>query len=400
MDIGQDDEPASDELLGRPDIMNRIPGTSQFGDWAYVPIDVKSSHELQKYQKLQLAFYAYLLSETQGSAVRLAAIVNADKIQIPFEVSTVMSEMQDIVATLRAVRDGKKPDAVLRKGCFDTGLWGELCKKDAESTDDIALLYNVDVRKLAALRGLGVRTVAEAAEIDPEALDHAAKGLTEHGLDVIKLQAQSLKRGLVLVREPVVVQPHGLEIHFDIESDPPNDLDYLYGILIRHPDGDEYLPFVAHGGTPAAERRMWQEFLEWIGTLPDTYTVYHFAPYERSRLSVLENRYGRDARLDKFRANLVDLKDSLRHTMVFPLYFYGLKYICKFLGFKWRSSVKSGGASVDAFEQYVKTGDESILDDIILYNEDDVRATAFLRDWLTKYARQINSYEPPYPWSV
>ncbi len=385
------------DLLGKPDLLYRIPGTSAFGDWQYMPIDVKSTRELQKYQKLQLAFYAHLLSKVQGAEVAAAGIVNAERAQIVFDVRETVPEMLELIETLRAVREGKRPEAVLRKACFDTGVWGELCKKSAEAADDIALLYNVDVKKLAALRSLGIKTVAQAAEMDPQALEGAVKGLTLRSLEVAKLQAQSLKRHQVIIREPVPLTPDGLEIHFDIESDPPNDVDYLYGILIRHPEGDEYKAFVSR--SLEGEKQMWREFLAWIATLPPLYTVYHFAPYEKSRLAVLESRYGKDERLDLFRGRMVDIKDALRHTVTLPLYFYGLKYIAKFLGFAWRSQVKGGGASVDAFERYLKTKDEGILDDIILYNEDDVRATAFLRDWLSRYAAEVTTYEPPYPWA-
>lgn len=386
-----------DDLLGRPDLLCRVPGASVYGDWSYIPIDVKSSHELQKYQKLQLAFYSYILSHVQGAVVAQAAIVNVDHVQLGFDPLLIQDEMLELVNTLRAVRDGQKPEAVLRKACFDTGVWGDLCKKNAQDTQDIALLYNVDVRRLAALRSLGVKTVADAAVMDTQALEGAVKGLTLHGLEVAKLQAQSLLNNRVIIREPITVIPQGLEIHFDIESDPPNDRDYLYGILIRTPVGDEYRAFVARG--PDGEKKMWNEFLDWIASLPPLYTVYHFAPYEKTRLAVLEQRYGMDERLNPFRSRMVDLKDSLRHTVTFPLHFYGLKYIAKFLGFSWRSQVKGGGASVDAYEKYIQTQDEAILNDIILYNEDDVRATAFLRDWFAKYAQEVTVYEPPYPWS-
>ncbi|MCI0479321.1 ribonuclease H-like domain-containing protein, partial [Candidatus Uhrbacteria bacterium] len=68
------------------------------------------------------------------------------------------------------------------------------------------------------------------------------------------------------------------------------------------------------------------------------------------------------------------------------------------LGFSWRGDVKGGGQSVDVFERYLETGDRSLLEDIILYNEDDVRATAHLTDWLRTYATERTSYEGPYPW--
>ena len=387
----------SGDLTGRPDLLERREGASALGGWYYVPVDVKSSHEIQKYQKLQLAFYAKLLDDAQGRYPDTAAIINIDRDPLPFDPAGSREELEDLLERLRALCAGDKPAPVLRKTCFDTGVWGEVCKKYAEKTNDIALLFNVSTPKLEALRSLGVKTVDDAADMDPDALAGAAKGLTLHGLDTIKRQAISLKTKEVIIRKPVEITTLGLEIHFDIESDPPNDRDYLYGFLIRHPSGEkEYTPFVAE--SLEQEGTMWRSFLAWLETLPPEYTVYHFAPYETSRLRVMIERYGGSHWLDLFMSRMVDLKEIFIHSITIPEYFYGLKYICRFLGFDWRSDVASGGASVDAFEKYLETGDRAILDSIILYNEDDVRATEFLLRWLETYAREVTSYEKPYPW--
>lgn len=385
-----------EDLLGKPDLLYRIPGTSILGNYTYIPIDIKSSHSLQKYQKLQLSFYAYLIEKNIGGEMTAASIVNANKVHIGFDPRLVRTEMLDIVETLRDIRNGKKPACVLRKNCSNIGVWGAVCEADAKAKNDIALLYNVDVKRLAILRELGIHTVYDAARMNPKELEGIAKGLTLHGLEVIKLQAESILHEKVIIREAVSLIPQGIEIHFDIETDPPNDYDYLYGILIRDAKGDTYRAFVARG--EGGEKKMWNEFLTWIGSLPLSYTVYHFSPYEKTRLSAMEARYGIDERLDVFRARMVDIKESVRHTITLPLYFYGLKNILKFLGFTWRSQVQSGGGSIDRYEEYIQTGDEKILDDIILYNEDDVRATAFLRDWITKYAGFVTTYVKPYPW--
>ena len=384
------------EWTGRPDLLERREGESALGNWYYVPVDVKSAHYLEKYHKVQLVFYATLLEKLQGRFPAEPAIINGDGVRLPFMAEEMIADFQSITEELERIRVGEKPDPVLRKSCFDTGVWGTLCKRDAEANNDIALLYNVDVQKLRMLRSLGVRTVADAAGMDPQALDGAAKGLRLHGLEVMKRQAQSLQTKEVVVREIVPVPTKGLEIHFDIESDPPNDVDYLYGLLIRKPEGDEYVSFVAE--RLEDEGILWKKFLAWLETLPPEYTVYHFASYEMTRLAVLEARYGGSQWLDLFRSSMVDLKELTTHAITFPLYFYGLKYIAKFLGFFWRSEVQGGGQSVDVFEKYLETRDRALLDSIILYNEDDVRATALLKDWLARYAQEVTSYDEPYPW--
>lgn len=385
------------DWTGRPDLLERHDEPSKLGAWHYVPVDVKSTHALEKYQRMQLVFYATLLERLQGRFPARPAILNRDGIRIEFDAAEYISEFEALVVELERLRAGERPDPVLRKSCKDVGTWGAACEQLAFSQNDIALLYNVDVRRLRALRELGVRTVADAAEMDPVTLDGMAPGLRLHGLEVAKMQAQSLQYQWVMVREPVTLPTGGLEIHFDIESDPPNDMDYLYGILIREPSGDRYLPFVAE--SLEGEEGMWRAFLAWIETLPKEYHVYHFASYEHARLSVLEGRYGGSAALNEFRERMVDLKEMTSGSIVFPLYFYGLKYIAKFLGFSWRGDVKGGGQSIEVFERYLATNDRALLDSIITYNEDDVRATAHLADWLRKFARERTSFEKPYPWT-
>lgn len=386
------------DWTGRPDLLERHEGPSALGNWYYVPIDVKSTHHLEKYQKFQLVFYATLLERIQKRFPAEPAIINRGGERMPFFAEPFLTEFESLVVELERIRAGEKPDPVLRKSCFDTGPWGILCQRDAESTQDIALLYNVDVKKLRLLRDLGIRTIADAAKMNPQALDGAALGLREHGLEVMKRQAQSLQTKCVIIREPVPVETKGLEIHFDIESDPPNDVDYLYGFLLRYPTGDVYKSFVAKKLEDEGE--MWRSFLDWLETLPPEYTVYHFANYEVVRLAVLEARYGGSPWLNLFRQSMVDLKESMTHSITFPLYFYGLKYVAPFLGFSWRSVVKGGGQSVDVFEKYLETRDEALLDSIILYNEDDVRATAHLKDWLASYATAPKTFETPYPWQA
>lgn len=383
--------------VGRPDILERQEGESVFGPWQYVPIDVKSSHDIEKYQRLQLTFYALLLERIQGRFPSQPAIINIDRERLFFSAADSIDECLRIVEELERIAAGEKPEPVLRKSCFDTGPWGEVCKKYAESLDDIALLYNVDVPKLKLLRGLGLRTVHDIAEMDPQAFDGAAKGLRLHGLETMKRQAQALESHLVLIREPIALPEPPLEIHFDIESDPPNDLDYLYGFLVRSAGVDTYKAFVAED--IGHEQDMWQQFLAWLETLPSEYVVYHYSVYEMTRLAVLEKRYGGSVSLEHFRTKMVDLKEIVSHSCTFPLYFYGLKYIAKFLGFSWRGDVKGGGQSVDVFEEYLRTKNRALLDSIILYNEDDVLATAYLKDWMAGYAKEVGMFSEPYPWA-
>lgn len=386
-----------DDWTGRPDILRRVEGESLLGVWHYEPLDIKSSHNLERYHRLQLMFYAVLLEVLQGRFPTFGYILAKDKTQFPVELGLLVSEFEEITQELEKIRAGEKPDPVLRKSCFDTSPWGKVCEAYAKSTDDIAQIFNVDIKRLKALRELGIRTVHDAAEMDIVDLDGRAPGLRLHALEVAKLQAQSLTRNQVIIREPVFLPTPPLEIHFDIESDPPNDMDYLYGLYVREKGKAKYIPFVAK--RLEDEKAMWQSFLEWVGTLPLDYQVIHYASYERVRLAVMEKRYGGSPALDLFKERMVDLKQIVTSSLVIPRYFYGLKYVAKFLNHSWRGEVKGGGQSVDVFEEYLNTGNEKLLEQIIIYNEDDVLATAHISDWCRQYAKELTSYDAPYPWA-
>jgi uncharacterized protein len=327
-----------------------------------------------------------------------AAIVNRDKDWHWFDPKESVPDFEDILAKLEEIRAGERPPMVLRKACMDTSPWGQACKAQAIAANDIALLYNVDVKKLAALRDLGIRTVDDAARLDVASLAGAAPGLTEHGLEVMKFQARSLIDQTVFIKEGSSFPESNFEIYFDIESDQPNDADYLFGFLIR--DGKKkpyYKPFVAE--KPEDESKMWKEFLNWLETLPDDYVVYHYAPYEVTRIKLLTDRHGGSPALATFSERMIDLKPMVTKRVTFPLYFYGLKYMCKFLGFTWTGDLQSGGESIDWYERWCETGDRKILDSIIQYNQDDVNATAFLKDWMEKYAGESGEFKKPYPWT-
>jgi uncharacterized protein len=384
------------ELQGRPDLLLREEGASQLGNWHYVPVDIKSSHELKKTHIFQLMFYSELLHRIQGVLPKKVGMINRDHEEHFVDPKEGFSEFLEVLEKIQKIVHGERPACVVRKSCFDTSPWGSACLAEAEKTNDIALLYNVDVKKLEALRGLGIRTVDDASMMDVSSYAGSAPGLTAHGLEVMKLQAQSLKNGTVFIKKAVNFPESSCEIYFDIESDLPNDVDYLYGFLMQRDGKMEYIPFIAE--KPEDEKKMWTEFLAWLETLPEDYVVYHYAPFEPMRIRLLESRHGTSEALEVFRSRLVDLKPVATKQLTLPLYFYSLKKICRFFGFSWRGELQSGGASIDYYERWCETGDRDILNDIIIYNEDDVRATLHLKKWLAKYASEVQQYEKPYPW--
>jgi uncharacterized protein len=185
----------------------------------------------------------------------------------------------------------------------------------------------------------------------------------------------------MVIRKPEFPQV-ATEVYFDIESDPTRGVDYLFGLLMRDTatGKDRYQSIIAKD--PVHEKEAWTKFLDTITELED-FVIYHYAHYEQTVFDQLVTRYGAPSGLvQKFHEHAIDLHLKTVESVVLPLYFYTLKDIARFLGYEWADPEAGGAESVVWYDEWLKTGDASYLDRIIRYNEDDVRATMLLKDWL------------------
>ena len=65
-----------------------------------------------------------------------------------------------------------------------------------------------------------------------------------------------------------------------------------------------------------------------------------------------------------------------------PVESYGLKAVSRWLGFKYRNPKSSATQSMLWYRLWLDTEDRQYLDDSVLYNEDDCRATKLIKDWM------------------
>ncbi|RMD51431.1 TM0106 family RecB-like putative nuclease, partial [Candidatus Parcubacteria bacterium] len=113
----------------------------------------------------------------------------------------------------------------------------------------------------------------------------------------------------------------------------------------------------------------------------DSY-IFHYGRYEIDVFHKLVDKYGAPDKIkNQFTDKMIDVLPVLRSSVIFPLPFYSLKDIAKFLGFSWRHHEASGLNSVLWYHDWIKNGDERIKRNIIDYNEDDVRATWYVMQW-------------------
>lgn len=78
------------------------------------------------------------------------------------------------------------------------------------------------------------------------------------------------------------------------------------------------------------------------------------------------------------------LSDVILRFTDWPLMSYSLKDIAQYLNFNWRDKSPSGAMSIEWFNKYLETKDKKDMERILLYNEDDCKATMIIKDFLDK----------------
>jgi predicted RecB family nuclease len=176
-----------------------------------------------------------------------------------------------------------------------------------------------------------------------------------------------------------------IELYFDIEAEPELNLDYLHGVLVvdRHNNTEKFYGFLAESA--AEEGAAWEEFLQLMWTYPIA-PIFHFCDYEVKTFKRLAKLYNTPAYLWKpVLKRFIDIHKYVTQKAIMPVESYALKPIARWLGFEWRDAKANGAQCVCWYDDWLKTGDRSLLEAIVRYNEDDCRATYVVKDWLTNF---------------
>ena len=88
----------------------------------------------------------------------------------------------------------------------------------------------------------------------------------------------------------------------------------------------------------------------------------------------------------------IDLYDWVFLNTDWPLTSYGLKPIAKYTGFKWTAEDAGGANSISWYYDYL-AGDDLQMKKILIYNEDDCKATAHIKNWFVAWNKKNGTVE-------
>lgn len=404
-----------ENLLGIPDLLKRLP------EGNYIAIDIKSGSGMEgvdedegeegkpkKHYAVQLCLYTELLNILGFSKLKSGKIIDIHGNEVDYDLTAsrgprtpqtwweFYEQIKKHVEFLMKNEDKNKPAMA---GVCKLCPWYTSCKKWCDDNQDLSNIFylgrsirdviNEDllVERLEEFLDIDIDNIIKEKKKDRNFL----KGLAEKSLN------KYLRRAEILIntKKPVIYEPVSFpkvsyELFFDIEDDPTQDFVYMHGVYERNGNNERFLHFTAKEFSSEAEKEAWAKFWEYIKSLPqDDFAVYYYSHHEKTKYKKLQEQYSDVISMEEVEAffdnpNVIDLYKIVQGQTDWPVGSYSLKTIATFLGFRWRDETPSGALSIQWFNEYLKTGNEKILERILLYNEDDCKATMILKDGMTK----------------
>ncbi len=394
------------DLLGEPDLLRRR------GE-GYLPGDIKSGSGLEgtgqdqpgrpkKHYAVQLALYVELLEALELSAAAEPFVLDVRGDEVVYDLDaargTRLPPMREEYREIRErVREICRRASLTRPGlCAACKLchWRSHCFARMKASDDLTLIPELGREKREKMLP-HLPTIKALAEAGAEKLADGKRSLVP-GIGVETLRKFHDRARLIKTpgAKPYFtgeasLPREGMELFYDVETDPMREVCYLHGFVERTPRGERYLSFFAARPTEKDEREAFVSAWNYISA-SDFSALYVYSHYEETTLKRLAARHPGVATAEEVeklfgRNEVVDLYGGLvRPKMVWPTHDLSIKTLAAFLGFKWRDPEPSGAVSIQWYHEWVVTGDSALKERIIKYNEDDCRAMRVLLDWARK----------------
>ncbi|WP_434222230.1 TM0106 family RecB-like putative nuclease [Limnospira platensis CENA597] len=402
-----DQLPEQVTYLSRPDLLVKKPGVSQFGDWLYIPQDIRLGKRPKLDYQIVAVFHGEILAAIQGVMPEEVILLLRDRGAYSVDLKQRLPQMREIVQDyLTLIQNSQEPDIFISRQKCSLCQWYTHCHDIAQSQKNLCLLPGITPIRQTRLNSLNLTSVESLAQTQPEILQTYPEFDNGVAVQVIR-QAESVWKNQAILKGDIddianvksskngskkyLPDPFWLqapvELYFDIEAQPDMNLDYLHGVLVvdRRSQIETFYPMLAE--TAADEARIWQDFLALMWRYPIA-PIFHFCDYEAKTISRLAKLYQTPSYLWRpLIKRLVDVHYQIVETVTLPVESYALKSIARWMGFEWRDAKANGAQCVCWYEEWLKTGDRTLLDAIVRYNEDDCRATYHVRRWLADFVQ-------------
>ena len=369
-------------IYGSINLLQRVDSAgSIFGPYYYRIIQFKRAHDLKEHYALQVSLLNRILSDIQRFSPRYTQVeLKAKTVQVDYtEHEKRLAQELDF---FRAIRDGKAKPEAHKPPKAATPPWRVYANKIVAESKDLQMLPHLSTEMRQCLKIYGLYTTDDVAKAGLEKLQQI---LEEPYASEAYYNSLAYLHHKPVLRQagcfPPPVKKHNLYFDFEAtETFTKDNVSFVYLIGIWDKEEDKYVSFVAKN--PEEEIQIFEQFYDYIQDPADT-VLYHWTEYEVKKMQKLAQAHPQQA--DKLNALIslcYDLKVSVNKAFYLPAPSFSLKAAAPAFGFHWRQDDCGAMDSMVYFTNWLKTGQEELLQKVLMYNEDDCKAMLDLEEKL------------------
>jgi predicted RecB family nuclease len=382
-----------------PQLLLKTKGISKWGPYKYLPAVYKLGHKTTKEHLLDLAFSSILLESFQESKIEKGLVISSFSNKVNVEEIYLNKKLRkkvlNVFLSLNECLEGFMPEITQdRKKCTICS-WQKFCDKEAKENGYLTDIDGIGSKTASLLKTNGISNTQTLASYSEKQLGEKLSKFNDKKYEKASIfvkQAQAYISG-----EPYCISnkngtydllektSSGFYV-FDIESNPDDKHDFLYGFLkinnlFTKKEDLIYEPILNLKNNKVESYRQIIKILfshkEW--------PVLHYGETEKiAIINIAKSLNFSFEEIDSLTSRFIDLHTLIRKSWILPLKNYGLKTVSNWLGFEWLQKNVSGSKALYWWIQYQITENEKFLKKIIQYNKDDCFATLQIAEYLIK----------------
>ncbi|ACC98274.1 putative nuclease (RecB family) [Elusimicrobium minutum Pei191] len=365
-------------------LLVKIPGEeSVFGPYHYKIIQLKRAHDIKDHYSLQVSLSNKILWQIQGVFPTYARVIlNGKDAKIN---CVLMSErLEQELAKWRGIKDGTFEPEPHKPPKAASSPWRVYANKVVTERKDLLMLPHLSAAMRNLLKEAGYKTTDDVANADLNVL----KTILEDpwATESYYTSIAYMHNKPVLKEEGVFPPPrkkHNLYFDFEAtETFTKDNESFVYLIGVWDAEENKFISFVAKN--KEEEEKIFSDFFDYIKEPQDT-ILYHWTEYEVKKMRSLASKYPDIAQKLNALANMcLDLKILIGKAFYLPSPSLSLKAAAPAFGFNWRQGDCGAMDSMVFYTNWCKTGDNNLIEKVLMYNEDDCKAMIYLDEYLQK----------------
>jgi len=354
---------------------------SRFGDYHYELFQFKRAHDLKEHYALQVSLLNHILGAIQQYTPDDTRVFLKGR-QVGVSYRDHQERLERELDFWRRIRDGEAKPEAHKPPKAASSPWRVFANRVVAQTKDLLMLpgLNTEMRECLKING-----IFHTDDVVKAGLAKLQTILEEPHATDSYYNALAYQHNKPVLRKPGCFPPPDKKynLYFDFEATETftkDNVSFVYLIGIWDKEKNKYVSFVAK--TPEEEIKIFEEFYHYITDFSQT-VLYHWTEYEVRKMKKLAAQHPPYAEHLRALCGIChDLKVSVNNAFYLPAPSFSLKAAAPAFGFNWRQDDCGAMDSMVYFTNWLKTGNNELLQKVLMYNEDDCKAMLDLEDKL------------------